>query len=176
MSTGASDAQRTFAALSEALAANPTAGAWRAALEAAREAASALVTGPSLAEVLAWDDSAFAAERQAMRREFTTLVQLYNSISELEDAETVGEGWAALALRSLQRVSLSAAAWEAGRQHMLDALAEIAPDLYREAAGLVTGAASWWERNSWWVVPAGVGLGGLAAFSYVRSFLPARGR
>jgi hypothetical protein len=172
--SGISEATATYNATRAALARAPTAGNWREVLASYRDAAADLVDGPSLAQLLAWDESAFEAERRAMRDEWIRLGTIYNSISELEDSDEVGPGWADLALRSIQRVALSQAAWQAGRQHMVDALAQIAPDLAQSAQELAGSVQDFWKQyGSLVALGAGLALVAIGGF-YVLPYLPKR--
>jgi hypothetical protein len=164
---GQSEAGRLYQATAAALATNPTAGAWREVLASAEEVAREYATRDDLGSILALDSTAWEALRNQAAREARTLRVTHDSIADLRDGETVGEGWARdIALRSLQRLFLIMAAWAEGREHMMRALSLIVPDVVQQGQSYVQGAATWWEGNRWWVVPT---AGALVLAYVVRS-------
>jgi hypothetical protein len=159
--SGASEAQRLYEQTRAALASNGTAAAWREVLGSCEEVARDLAVREDLGSILAYDQTAWDAERAQALRESVTLRQYYNSLSDLEDADIVGPEASELYLRSIQRIYLIIAAWQEGREHMLRALALIAPDIVAQGREYIQQGASWYDSNKWWLLPA-VGLLGVA--------------
>lgn len=187
----ASEATQAFNATRTALLAKPYVGAWLPVLSAYRDLAAEIAErwlpgwwqlgmGPIGWAVWAFTDrAAFEAEQNAMRREVAALngwiAALTGAAVEGGEGRPVDQAWAQEALRSLQRVALSAGAWDEGASRLLDALRKIPADLAEGARDVVEGAGRALEKAkaSPWTT-AGLVAGGLVLAGIV--VLKVRGR